>query len=88
MLGTVANIFRIRDLRNKIIFTVALLIIYRVGFHIPVPGFDPVAIEQVAGARDTESPLGRAAEMMQMEDWIRAACLGLELCPTSHHRLF
>jgi len=66
MLGTVANIFRIRDLRNKIIFTVALLIIYRIGFHIPVPGFDPVAIEQVAGARDTESPLGRAADYMQM----------------------
>ena len=40
MLGTIVNIFRISDLRNKIIFTVALLIIYRVGFHIPVPGFD------------------------------------------------
>jgi preprotein translocase subunit SecY len=66
MLGTVANIFRIRDLRNKIIFTVALLIIYRVGFHIPVPGFDPAAIEKVAGSRDTESPLGRAADYMQM----------------------
>ncbi len=66
MLGTVANIFRIRDLRNKIIFTVTLLIIYRVGFHIPVPGFDPVAIEKIAGSRDTESPLGRAADYMQM----------------------
>ncbi len=66
MLGTVVNIFRVQDLRNKIIFTVALLIIYRVGFHIRVPGFDPDEIKKVMGARDTESPLGRAADMMQM----------------------
>jgi len=66
MLGTVVNIFRVKDLRNKILFTLALLVIYRIGFHITIPGFDPVAIENVAGSRDTESPLGRAALMMQM----------------------
>ena len=66
MLGTVFNIFRIQDLRNKILFTVALLIMYRVGFHIPVPGFRYEEIENVAGSRESESPLGRAAEYMQM----------------------
>jgi len=66
MLGTVVNIFRVKDLRNKIFFTLALLIIYRVGFHIPVPCFDPAAIESIAGSRDSESPLGRAALYMQM----------------------
>jgi len=67
MLGTVVNIFRIQDLRNKILFTVALLIIYRVGFHIPVPGFDYRTMSTITGGeRDTESPLGRAAEYMQM----------------------
>jgi len=66
MLGTVVNIFRVKDLRNKIFFTLALLIIYRVGFHIPVPCFDPVAIESIAGSRDSDSPLGRAALYMQM----------------------
>jgi preprotein translocase subunit SecY len=66
MLGTVVNIFRVKDLRNKIFFTLALLIIYRIGFHIQIPGFDPAAIESVAGSRDDESPLGRAALYMQM----------------------
>jgi len=66
MLGTVVNIFRIRDLRNKVLFTVALLIIYRVGFHIPVPGFDQAAIANIAASRGAETPLGRAAEYMQM----------------------
>jgi preprotein translocase subunit SecY len=63
MLGTVANIFKVQDLRNKIVFTVALLMIYRVGFHIPVPGFDYHA----AGVTtQSNTPLGRAAEYMQM----------------------
>ena len=66
MLGTVINIFRIPDLRNKILFTVAMLMIYRIGFHIPVPGFDQSKIMAIAQSRDTGSPLGRAAEYLQM----------------------
>jgi preprotein translocase subunit SecY len=66
MFGTVINIFRIPDLRNKILFTLALLIIYKVGFHIPLPGFDQAKIAAIAETRDKEGPLGRAVEMMQM----------------------
>jgi len=66
MLGTVFNVFRIPDLRNKILFTVALLIIYRVGFHIPIPGFSQDKIAEATQSRGTESPLGRAAEYMQI----------------------
>ena len=66
MLGTVVNIFKIADLRNKILFTVALLVIYRIGFHIPVPCFNQAKIMEITKTRDTESPLGRAAEHMQI----------------------
>ena len=66
MLGTIANIFRIQDLRNKILFTVALLVIYRVGFHIPIPAFNQDAIRQAASSRDTSSPLGRAADYLEI----------------------
>jgi preprotein translocase subunit SecY len=66
MLGAVFNIFRISDLRNKILFTVALLMIYRIGFHIPTPCFDQSRLEAAADTRDTDSPLGRAAEYLQM----------------------
>jgi preprotein translocase subunit SecY len=41
-----ANIFRIPDLRKRIIFTLGLLAVYRVGGHIPVPGVDWHAFEQ------------------------------------------
>ncbi|HOK96126.1 MAG TPA: hypothetical protein PKW71_08355, partial [Anaerohalosphaeraceae bacterium] len=66
MLGTFVNIFKVPDLRNKILFTLALLCIYRIGFHIPVPGFDSAKISQVAEERSEESPLGRAADYLQM----------------------
>jgi len=66
MIKTVFNIFRIPDLRNKLLFTLALLVIYRVGFHIPIPGFDQEKIANITGSRDAESPLGRAALYMQM----------------------
>ena len=66
MLGTVFNIFRIQELRNKIIFTIAMLMIYRIGFHIAVPCFDQSKIAAAVGSRDTDSPLGRAAEYMQI----------------------
>src|SRR5467141_2360173 len=36
----VANIFRIPDLRNRILFTLMMLAIYRLGGHIPTPGID------------------------------------------------
>jgi preprotein translocase subunit SecY len=66
VIGTIVNIFRIQDLRNKILFTVALLMIYRIGFHIPNPGFNQAAIRAAAESRDTNSPLGRAAEYLQL----------------------
>jgi preprotein translocase subunit SecY len=38
MLEKFSNIFRIPDLRKRILFTLALLAVYRVGGHIPIPG--------------------------------------------------
>ena len=66
MFGTIANIFKIPDLRNKVLFTLALLCIYRIGFHIPVPGFDPSKIVEMAEQRGADSPMGRIAEYLQM----------------------
>jgi preprotein translocase subunit SecY len=38
------NIFRVRDLRNKILFTLALLAGYRIGYYVPLPGVDQAAL--------------------------------------------
>ena len=38
------NIFKIPELKKRILFTLALLIVYRIGVHVPVPGIDAVAL--------------------------------------------
>lgn len=43
---TIANVFRIEELRNKILFTMAMLAVYRIGFWIPVPGVDQSALTE------------------------------------------
>jgi len=44
MLEKFLNIFRIKDLRNRIGFTLALLAVYRLGSHIPTPGINSDAL--------------------------------------------
>jgi preprotein translocase subunit SecY len=48
-LDTIKNIWTIDELRQKIIVTLALLITYRLGTHIVLPGIDPNALEAVKG---------------------------------------
>ena len=53
MLSNLLNIFKIPDLRNKILFTFMIVGLYRVGAAIRVPGVDPLAIDQLReGAQD------------------------------------
>ncbi len=40
MLKTIVNAFKIKEIRRKILITIALLFIYRIGCYIPVPGVD------------------------------------------------
>ena len=47
MLSNIKNIFKVQDLRNKILFTFMIVALYRVGTIIRVPGVDPLAIAQV-----------------------------------------
>ncbi len=53
MLSNLLNIFKIPDLRNKLLFTFMIVGLYRVGAAIRVPGVDPLAIDQLReGAQD------------------------------------
>src|SRR5271163_3979657 len=45
MFDKLANIFRIPDLRKRILFTLGLLFVYRLGGHIPTPGINTSALE-------------------------------------------
>ncbi len=46
MIESLKNIFRIPDLRNRVLFTLAMLAVYRLGRHVPTPGVDAAALTQ------------------------------------------
>src|SRR5208282_2963687 len=43
--GKLANIFRIPDLRKRVLFTLAMLAVYRLGGHLPTPGVNFLKLE-------------------------------------------
>lgn len=49
MFKAISNIFRVRDLRRKIIFTLLMLVVFRVGAFIPVPGTNSEALDLLFG---------------------------------------
>ena len=44
MFESFLNIFKMQDLRNRILLTLALLAVYRLGIFIPSPGVDRIAL--------------------------------------------
>jgi len=45
-LEALANVFRVPDLRNRVLFTLGLLAVYRLGAAIPIPGVDAIKFEE------------------------------------------
>ncbi len=49
MLQSISNVFKIPDLKKKILYTALILIIYRLGSFIPVPGINAQALKEFLG---------------------------------------
>src|SRR6266403_1577880 len=46
-LQALANLFRVEELRKRVLFTLALLAVYRIGAHIPTPGINSAVLDQI-----------------------------------------
>jgi preprotein translocase subunit SecY len=46
--NSLKNIFAVSDLRNRVLFTLGLLGVYRIGHHIPTPGVNAAALAELA----------------------------------------
>ena len=53
MLDTLKNLFAVADLRNRVLFTLGMLAVYRVGNHIPTPGVNSEALDFAEQAQNT-----------------------------------
>lgn len=47
MLEKLITIFRVRDIRQKLLYTALIFAIFRIAAHIPIPGVDPTALKQL-----------------------------------------
>jgi preprotein translocase subunit SecY len=58
MLSRLRNMFRVPDLRNKILFTMIIIGVYRVGAHLPVPYVDFAQIKNLQKAANNSGVVG------------------------------
>lgn len=57
-MAKIGNIFKVAELRNKILFTLAMLLVYRLGVSLRVPGVDAQAVSQLREASKSQGALG------------------------------
>ena len=57
MFSAIVRIFRTPDLRKKILFTLAMVAVYRLGATVPSPGVSYGAIQQCIDEEDKRKPL-------------------------------
>lgn len=79
------NIFKVPDLRNKILFTLGMLAIYRIGFYVPLPGVDQAELTQhfkdMAGGSGGIQQLTEAFAMFTGGNLQQSTIFGLGIMP-------
>ena len=82
---TIANVFRIEELRNKILFTLGMLAVYRIGFWIPVPGVDQSALAEAfrvqAASGNAAGKIAQYVSMFSGGSFGQSTVFGLGIMP-------
>jgi preprotein translocase subunit SecY len=85
MIQAIINVFRIPELRNKLLFTFAMLAVYRIGYWIPVPGVNQQALvrffEQQVDTGGAFSRLAQYVAIFSGGDLGRSTIFGLGIMP-------
>ncbi len=77
MLEAFLNSLKISEVRNKLLLTVGLVAVYRLGCHIVIPGADPIAIKELSGS----SGLIQLADMFSGGAFSNFAIFALGIMP-------
>jgi len=76
---SLANVWKIDELRNRITFTLMLLLVYRFGAHVTLPGIDATALDSLAG--QTEKGIGSIIDMFTGGAFSKASVFALGIMP-------
>ena len=80
MLSRLANIFRVPDLRNKVIFTLAIIALYQIGANVPVPGVNWAKLQSLESSASASGVLG-FLNLFSGGALVRLAVFGLGVMP-------
>jgi preprotein translocase subunit SecY len=58
VLSSVTNIFKVPELRKKIAFTLGMVVLYRLGAHLQVPGIDHLQVKQFQKSAESQGTIG------------------------------
>ncbi len=81
MFSSLKNMFKIPDLRGKILFTLAIMALYRFGSHVPTPGVDFEAVEQLTEAAKSGGGVLQFINLFSGGALTRFAVFGLGIMP-------
>ncbi len=76
---TIKNIFKIEDLRNRILYTLGILLIYRLGKYVTLPGIDPSQLDQLQ--QQTSQGLLSLLDMFSGGAFSQASVFALGIMP-------
>lgn len=81
VLSTIGNIWRVKDVRSKILFTIFILVIYRLGAQIPVPFINPDVVTGMKAQMQNSAGLLQFMNIFSGEAFSRATLFALSISP-------
>jgi preprotein translocase subunit SecY len=73
------NVWKIEELKNRILFTLGLLLVYRFGAHVTLPGIDATQLGGLAG--QTKQGIGSILDMFTGGSFSKASVFALGIMP-------
>ncbi len=78
---TLKNIYKIEDLRQRIFYTLGILLVYRLGTHVTLPGIDATLLGSSALKKNAEQGILGLLDMFSGGAFARASIFGLGIMP-------
>jgi preprotein translocase subunit SecY len=76
---SLANVWKIEELKNRILITLGLLLVYRFGAHVTLPGIDATQLNSLAG--QTKEGIGSILDMFTGGAFSKASVFALGIMP-------
>lgn len=81
MLSAISRVFKTPDLRRKLLFTIGIIIVYRIGVFIPSPGVDYSAVNQCLAISETTGGLYEFVNLFSGGALLQVSILAMGIMP-------